>query len=88
MYFTVKRHLFQVNKMYDQMEQEYKQFQKDLFKDDEFLSGPQNNQEYDKKIENNNENIDGDDMIDQMFKEEEIKIDNLNSVSKEEKKRR
>ena len=39
MFLTVKQHLFQVNKMYDLMEQEYKKFQKDLFKNDEYLSG-------------------------------------------------
>ena len=30
MFLTVKQHLFQVNKMYDLMEQEFKKFQKDL----------------------------------------------------------
>ena len=50
MFLTVKQHLFQVNKMYDLMEQEYKKFQKDLFKNDEFLSGP--HQEEDDKNEN------------------------------------
>jgi len=38
MFLKVKEHLFQVNKMYDLMEQEYKKFQKDLFKNDEYLS--------------------------------------------------
>ena len=82
MYFTVKRHLFQVNKMYDQMEQEYKQFQKDLFKDDEFLSGPMDNnsQNFEKKNETQ------DDLMEQMFKEEEIKLNNINSINKEENK--
>ena len=81
MYFTVKRHLFQVNKMYDQMEQEYKQFQKDLFKDDEFLSGPMDNSQ---NLEKKNETQD--DMMEHMFKEEEIKLDNINSINKEENK--
>ena len=52
MFLTVKEHLFQVNKMYDLMEQEYKNFQKDLFKDDEYLSGPNQNNE-DEQNENN-----------------------------------
>ena len=74
MYITVKRHLFQVNKMYDSMEQEYKKFQKDLFKDDEFLSN---------NIEENKENIKQEDslvleeeVVDQIFKDEEKKSDN------------
>ena len=50
MFLTVKQHLFQVNKMYDLMEQEYKKFQKDLFKNDEYLSGPHQNE--DEKNEN------------------------------------
>ena len=50
MFLTVKEHLFQVNKMYDLMEQEYKRFQKDLFKNEEYLSRPNQNNEN----ENNN----------------------------------
>ena len=50
MFLTVKQHLFQVNKMYDLMEQEYKKFQKDLFKNDEYLSRPHQNA--DEKHEN------------------------------------
>ena len=50
MFLTVKQHLFQVNKMYDLMEQEYKKFQKDLFKNDEYLAGPHQNE--DEKNEN------------------------------------
>ena len=50
MFLTVKQHLFQVNKMYDLMEQEFKKFQRDLFKDDEYLSNPnQNNEEQTQK---------------------------------------
>ena len=45
MFLTVKQHLFQVNKMYDLMEQEFKKFQKDLFKNDEYLSNPNNLEE-------------------------------------------
>lgn len=75
MYITVKRHLFQVNKMYDLMEQEYKQFQKDLFKDDEFLSGPnisEINQYENKKFD---EDIGlEEDVMDQIFKDEELKV--------------
>ena len=48
MFLQVKQHLFQVNKMYDLMEQEYKRFQKDLFKDDEYLSGPKKDNEDEK----------------------------------------
>ena len=48
MFLTVKQHLFQVNKMYDLMEQEYKKFQKDLFKNDEYLSGANRNNDNDK----------------------------------------
>ena len=48
MFLTVKQHLFQVNKMYDLMEQEYKKFQKDLFKNDEYLSGANQNNEEEK----------------------------------------
>ena len=50
MFLTVKQHLFQVNKMYDLMEQEFKKFQKDLFKNDEYLSNPyQENEEENQK---------------------------------------
>ena len=87
MYITVKRHLFQVNKMYDSMEQEYKKFQRDLFKDDEFLS---NNIEENKENKENKENINKEDslileedVVDQIFKDDEKKT---NSKIEENKK--
>ena len=60
MFLTVKQHLFQVNKMYDLMEQEYKRFQKDLFKDDEYLSNPKQNNEAESQKEGEEFQLDDD----------------------------
>jgi hypothetical protein len=94
MFLTVKEHLFQVNKMYDLMEQEYKKFQKDLFKNDEYLSGP-NQMKDEEKNENANEEeeflIDDDvlkQIIDEGFKdgkEKQKDNTNLNSGDNTEK---
>ena len=85
MFLTVKEHLFQVNKMYDLMEQEYKKFQKDLFKNDEYLSGP-NQMKDEEKNENGKEEEEfliDDDVLKQIIDEgikdgKEKKIGNTN----------
>ena len=97
MFITVKEHLFQVNKMYDLMEQEYKKFQKDLFKNDEYLSGP-NQMKDDEKNEKEKEKEEEEDflidddvlkqIIDEGFKdgkEKKIENTNLNSGDNSEK---
>ena len=83
MFLTVKQHLFQVNKMYDLMEQEYKKFQKDLFKNDEYLSGPNKNNEDDKNGNPQNEEEEfllDDDMMRQILDE------GINDEKEKEKK--
>ena len=79
MFSTVKQHLFQVNKMYDLMEQEYKRFQKDLFKDDEFLSGPH------QEDENNEKNQRGDE---EFLLDEDIMKQILDEGLKDEKEKK
>ena len=74
MFLTVKQHLFQVNKMYDLMEQEYKRFQKDLFKDDEYLSNPKQNNEAESQKEGEEFQLD-DDIMKQIL-DEELKDEN------------
>ena len=74
MFLTVKQHLFQVNKMYDLMEQEYKRFQKDLFKDDEYLSNPKQNNEVESQKEGEEFQLD-DDIMKQIL-DEELKDEN------------
>ena len=69
MFLTVKQHLFQVNKMYDLMEQEYKRFQRDLFKDDEYLSNPKQNKEVESQKEGEEFQLD-DDIMKQILDEE------------------
>ena len=69
MFLTVKQHLFQVNKMYDLMEQEFKKFQKDLFKDDEYLSNPHQNKEEENQKEGEEFQLD-DDIMKQILDEE------------------
>ena len=69
MFLTVKQHLFQVNKMYDLMEQEFKKFQKDLFKDDEYLSNPYQNKEEENQKEGEEFQLD-DDIMKQILDEE------------------
>ena len=76
MFINVKQHLFQVNKMYDLMEQEYKKFQKDLFKNDEYLSGP--NQE-DEKMENSQKE-------DEFFLDDDVMKQILEEGIRDEKK--
>ena len=76
MFLTVKQHLFQVNKMYDLMEQEFKKFQRDLFKDDEYLSNPNQNNEEQKQKEGEEFQLDDDIMkqiLDEGLKEEKEK---------------
>ena len=76
MFLTVKQHLFQVNKMYDLMEQEFKKFQRDLFKDDEYLSNPNQNNEEQTQKEGEEFQLDDDIMkqiLDEQFKEEKEK---------------
>ena len=68
MFLTVKQHLFQVNKMYDLMEQEFKKFQKDLFKDDEYLSNPKQNNEIESQKEGEDFQLD-DDIMKQILDE-------------------
>ena len=46
--------------MYDLMEQEYKRFQKDLFKDDEYLSNPKQNNEAESQKEGEEFQLDDD----------------------------
>ena len=74
MFLTVKQHLFQVNKMYDLMEQEYKRFQKDLFKDDEYLSNPKQNNEAESQKEGEEFQLDEDIM--KQILDEELKDEN------------
>ena len=91
MFLTVKQHLFQVNKMYDLMEQEYKKFQKDLFKDDEYLSGPNRHNDDEKSSDKDEDEflIDDDIMkqiLDEGFKDEkqkEKKDENINNNNKD-----
>ena len=96
MFLTVKQHLFQVNKMYDLMEQEYKKFQKDLFKNDEYLSGANRNNDNDKTNSEKGEDeflLDDDIMkqiLDEGLKDEKekerdnnIKIKDNNIIDKE-----
>ena len=76
MFLTVKQHLFQVNKMYDLMEQEFKKFQRDLFKDDEYLSNPNQNNEEQTQKEGEEFQLDDDIMkqiLDEELKEEKEK---------------
>ena len=68
MFLTVKQHLFQVNKMYDLMEQEFKKFQKDLFKNDEYLSNPNQNNEEESQKEAEEFQLD-DDIMKQILEE-------------------
>ena len=94
MFLTVKEHLFQVNKMYDLMEQEYKKFQKDLFKNDEYLSGA-NQMKDEEKNENGKEEEEfliDDDVLKQIIdegikdgKEKKIENENLNNGDNNEK---
>ena len=87
MFLTVKQHLFQVNKMYDLMEQEYKKFQKDLFKNDEYLSGAnQNNDDEKSKEKGEDEFLIDDDIMKQILdeglkdeKQKEKKDENVNN---------
>ena len=79
MFLTVKQHLFQVNKMYDLMEQEYKKFQKDLFKNDEYLSGPHQNE--DEKNENSEK------AEDEFFLDDDIMKQILDEGLKDEKEK-
>ena len=72
MFLTVKQHLFQVNKMYDLMEQEYKRFQKDLFKDDQYLSNPKQDKEESQK---ENDDFQLDDEVMQQILDEGLKDD-------------
>ena len=92
MFLTVKQHLFQVNKMFDLMEQEYKKFQKDLFKNDEYLSGHNQDNE-DEKSENLQKEkeedflLDDDIMkqiLDEGLKDEDKKVDNIDEDKKDE----
>ena len=69
MFLTVKQHLFQVNKMYDLMEQEFKKFQKDLFKNDEYLSNPYQENEEENQKEGEEFQLD-DDIMKQILDEE------------------
>ena len=90
MFLTVKQHLFQVNKMYDLMEQEYKKFQKDLFKNDEYLSGPnQHNNDEKSSEKGEDEFLIDDDIMKQILdegikdeKQKEKKDDNINNNNK------
>ena len=69
MFLNVKQHLSQVNKMYDLMEQEFKKFQKDLFKNDEYLSGGNQND----NIKSDSEEFVIDDDIMKQILEEDLK---------------
>ena len=87
MFLTVKQHLFQVNKMYDLMEQEYKKFQKDLFKDDEYLSNPKQNNDESQK-ENDEFQLDDDVMkqiLDEGFKDDDDEEEQAEKKSNDNK---
>ncbi len=73
MFLKVKQHLFQVNKMYDLMEQEYKKFQKDLFKNDEYLSRPKEGDEKNENSQKENEEFLLDDDIMKQILDEGLK---------------
>ena len=86
MFLTVKQHLFQVNKMYDLMEQEYKRFQRDLFKDDEYLSNPKQNNEVEAQKEGEEFQLDDDIMkqiLDEELKDEDEQEEDLNDKDKD-----
>ena len=85
MFLTVKQHLFQVNKMYDLMEQEYKRFQKDLFKDDEYLSNPKQNNEAESQKEGEEFQLD-DDIMKQIL-DEELKDENEQEEEQNDKEK-
>ena len=82
MFLKVKEHLFQVNKMYDLMEQEYKKFQKDLFKDDKYISKPNNESESDSENKKDDELILSEDIVNQILNNE------LENDSKEKKEKK
>ena len=82
MFLKVKEHLFQVNKMYDLMEQEYKKFQKDLFKDDKYISKPDNESDNDSENKNDDELILSEDVVNQILNNE---LENDNKEKKEER---
>ena len=86
MFLTVKQHLFQVNKMYDLMEQEYKRFQRDLFKDDEYLSNPKQNNEVETQKEGEEFQLDDDIMkqiLDEELKDEDEQEEDRNDKDKD-----
>ena len=86
MFLTVKQHLFQVNKMYDLMEQEYKRFQRDLFKDDEYLSNPKQNNEVEAQKEGEEFQLDDDIMkqiLDEELKDEDEQEEDRNDKDKD-----
>jgi hypothetical protein len=85
MFLTVKQHLFQVNKMYDLMEQEYKRFQRDLFKDDEYLSNPKQNNEVEAQKEGEEFQLD-DDIMKQIL-DEELKDENEQEEEQNDKEK-
>ena len=86
MFLTVKQHLFQVNKMYDLMEQEFKKFQKDLFKDDEYLSNPYQDKEEENQKEGEEFQLD-DDIMKQIL-DEGLKDENEKGKEKEEENKK
>ena len=73
MFLTVKQHLFQVNKMYDLMEQEFKKFQRDLFKNDEYLSHGANGKDEEEESQKEGEEFQLDDDIMKQILDEELK---------------
>ena len=86
MFLTVKQHLFQVNKMYDLMEQEFKKFQKDLFKNDEYLSNP--NQIVEEGSQKEGEEFQLDDDIMKQILDEGLKDENEKGKEKEEENKK
>ena len=84
MFLKAQEHLFQVNKMYDLMELEYKKFQKDLFKDDKYISKPDNENESDSENKKDDELILSEDVVNQIINNE---LENDNKENKKEVKK-
>ena len=82
MFLTVKQHLFQVNKMYDLMEQEFKKFQRDLFKNDEYLSHGANGKDEEEESQKEGEEFKLDDDIMKQLLEEGLKDEKDKDIDK------
>ena len=82
MFLTVKQHLFQVNKMYDLMEQEFKKFQRDLFKNDKYLSNGTKGKDEEEESQKEGEEFKLDDDIMKQLLEEGLKDEKDKDIDK------